>query len=170
MSAEPEPPDDDRRRESPEPGRLRPMSPAALSSWAIVGLLGGWLFHLVTDRGTGVPPQVPWLHTLALGLVAAILFGTAWSTRRTISQHPGRLSPHQAVNRLVLARSCAYVGALAAGAYIGYAVSWLGVQSSDIAGQRAFQSACAGIAGILVVVGGVLLERACRVPPEDDEP
>ena len=54
--------------------------------------------------------------------------------------------------------------------YIGYAVSWLGVSSSDIAGQRAFRSACAGVAGILIVVGGLLLERACRVPPEDDEP
>ena len=74
------------------------------------------------------------------------------------------------MNRLVLARACAYVGALAAGVYFGYAVSWLGVSSSDLAGQRAFRSACAGVAGVLVVVGGLLLERACRVPPEDDEP
>ncbi len=167
MSAEPEPPDDER---PPEQGRLRPMSPAALSIWTVIGLLGGWAFHRWSDRGTGVPPQVSWLQPLALLLVAAILGGTAWSTRRTIQQHPGRLSPHQAVNRLVLARACAYVGALAAGVYIGYAVSWVGVDSSDLAGQRAFRSTCAGVAGILIVVGGVLLERACRVPPEDDEP
>jgi Protein of unknown function (DUF3180) len=170
VSAEPQPPDDE-RPEPPEPDRrLRPMSPAVLSTWAVIGLIAGWGFHRIADRGTGVPPQVPWLQPLALFLVACIMFGTAWSTRRTIEQHPGHLSPHQAVNRLVLARACAYVGALAAGVYIGYAVSWLGVSSSDIAGQRAFRSACAGVAGILVVVGGVLLERACRVPPEDDEP
>src|SRR3954465_10405004 len=146
------------------------MSPAGLCAWTVIGLVAGWLFHLVTDRGTGLPPQVPWAQPLALVLVAAILAGTAWSTRRTITQHPGRLSPHQAVNRLVLARACAYVGALAAGVYIGYAVSWLGDSSSDLAGQRALRAACAGVAGILVVVGGLLLERACRVPPEDDEP
>jgi hypothetical protein len=146
------------------------MSPAALSIWAVIGLVVGWLFHRWADRGTGVPPQVSWLQPLALLLVAAILVGTAWSTRRTIQQHPGQLSPHQAVNRLVLARACAYVGALAAGFYIGYAVSWVGVDSTDLAGQRAFRSACAGVAGVLIVVGGVLLERACRVPPEDDEP
>ena len=169
MSAEPEPPEE-QHGEPPEPGRLRPMSGAALSIWAVIGLVVGWGYHAVADRGTGVPPQVPWLQALVLFLVAAILGGTAWVTRRTISQHPGRLSPHQAVNRLVLARACAYVGALAAGVYIGYAVSWLGVDSSDIAGQRAFRSACAGVSGILVVVGGVLLERACRVPPKDDEP
>src|SRR4051794_1685881 len=169
MSAEPEPPED-KRPTPPEPGRLRPMSPAALSIWAVVGLVGGWAFHRLADRGSGVPPQVPWVQALALLLVAAILGGTAWSTRRTIQQHPGRLSPQQAVNRLVLARACAYVGALAGGVYIGYAVSWLGVDSSELAGQRAFRSACAGVAGILIVVGGVLLERACRVPPKDDEP
>jgi hypothetical protein len=170
VSAEPEPPDEE-RPEPQDPGRrLRPMSPAVLSTWAVVGLLAGWLFHRVADRGTGVPPEVPWLQPLALFLVAAILAGTAWSTRRTIHQHPGRLSPHQAVNRLVLARACAYVGALAAGVYIGYAVSWLGVTSSDLAGERAFRSACAGVAGILIVGGGVLLERACRVPPDEDEP
>ena len=146
------------------------MSPAALTCWAVLGLIGGWVFHAVADRGTGLPPQVSWAQPLALVLVAAILYGTARSTRRTIAQHPARLSPHQAVNRLVLARACAYVGALAGGFYIGYAVSWLGIDSSELAGQRAFRSACAGVAGILVVVGGLLLERACRVPAKDDEP
>jgi Protein of unknown function (DUF3180) len=145
------------------------MSTAALCVWLVVGLVSGWVFHAVADRGTGLPPQVSWAQPLALLLVAAILIATAWSTRRTIALHPARLSPHQAVNRLVLARACAYVGALAAGAYIGYAVSWLGVESSELAGQRAFRSACAGLAGILIVVGGVLLERACRVPRSDDE-
>jgi hypothetical protein len=146
------------------------MNSAGLAIWAAIGLVVGWVFHWLTDRGSNIPPQVPWAQPLALFLVACILGGTAWSTRRTLDQHPARLSPHQAVNRLVLARACAYVGALAAGVYIGYAVSWLGVSSSDIAGQRAFRSACAGVAGILIVVGGLLLERACRVPPAEDEP
>jgi uncharacterized protein DUF3180 len=145
------------------------MGPGGIVAWALIGLVGGWLLHRVLDRGTGTPPTVSWAQPLALLLVAAILWSTAWSTRRTLQQRR-RLSPHQAVNRLVLARACAYVGALAAGFYFGYAVSWLGVDNSDLAGQRVFRSACAGVAGILIVVGGLLLERACRVPPEDDEP
>jgi MFS family permease len=146
------------------------MNPSGLALCAVVGLMAGWLFHRMTDTATSLPPQVPWAQPLALFLVAAILLGTAWSTRRTISQRPGRLSPHQAVNRLVLARACAYVGALAAGAYLGYAISWIGDSSSDMAGQRALRAALAGVAGLVIVVGGLLLERACRVPPEDDEP
>jgi hypothetical protein len=146
------------------------MNPTGLALCAVIGLIAGWLFHRVTDTATSLPPQVPWAQPLALFLVAAILLGTAWSTRRTISQHPGRLSPHQAVNRLVLARACAYVGALAAGVYLGYAISWIGDSSSDMAGQRALRAALAGVAGLVIVVGGLLLERACRVPPKDDEP
>ena len=170
MSAEPEPPDDGLEPSDQPTGRLRPMGPGGIAAWGLVGLVGGWLFHRMLDRGTGTPPTVSWAQPLALLLVAAILWGTAWSTRRTLQQRPLRLSPHQAVNRLVLARACAYVGALVAGFYFGYAVSWVGVETSDLAGQRVFRSACAGIAGILIVVGGLLLERACRVPPEDDEP
>jgi Protein of unknown function (DUF3180) len=169
VSAEPEPPEEP--DEPPEPGgRLRPMSPGALCAWALVGLLGGWLFHRIIDARSGTAPTVSWLQPLALFLVAAILWGTAWSTRRTLHQRPRRLSPHQAVNRLVLARSCAYVGALVAGLYLGYAVSWLGVANSDLAGQRVFRSGLAGLGGVLIVAGGLLLERACRVPPDDDAP
>ena len=56
-----------------------------------------------------------------------------------------------------------------AGIYFGYAVSWLGVDT-DLAMQRTVRSAVAGVAGLLVVTAGLLLERACRVPPSDDEP
>jgi hypothetical protein len=170
VSAEPEPPDDLPEPSEQPTGRLQPMGPGGIVGWALVGLVAGWLFHRILDRGTGTPPTVSWAQPLALLLVAAILWATAWSTRRTVQQASRRLSPQQAVNRLVLARACAYVGALVAGFYFGYAVSWLGVENSDLAGQRLFRSACAGVAGILIVVGGLLLERACRVPPEDDEP
>jgi lysylphosphatidylglycerol synthetase-like protein (DUF2156 family) len=146
------------------------MGPAGLVVWGLVGLAGGWVFHALLNRGTGTPPTVSWAQPLTLLLVAAILWATAWSTRRTVQQRTSRLSPHQFVNRLALARACAYVGALVAGFYFGYAVSWIGVETSDLAGQRVFRSACAGVAGILVVVGGVLLERACRVPQGDDQP
>ena len=64
---------------------VRPGLPA----WwlrAAIGLVGGWVFHDIADRGTGLPPQVSWAQPLALLLVAAILFGTAWSTRRSPSR------------------------------------------------------------------------------------
>jgi len=145
------------------------MTPSVLSAWGVVGLVAGWLFHRVIYGGPKFAPLVPWSQSVALALVAAILFVTARSTRRSIQQQRGALAPHHFVNRLALARACAYVGSLAAGAYFGYALSWIRVDS-ELTAERILRSAVAGLCGLLVVAAGVLLERACRVPPEDDEP
>ena len=144
------------------------MTPSTLTAWGLVGLVAGWLFHRVVYGGPKFAPLVPWSQIVAWLLVAGILGWTAWSTRRSVEQR-GQLAPHHFVNRLALARACAYVGALVAGAYFGYALSWIRVDS-ELAAHRAITSALAGVAGLLVVAGGLLLERACRVPPEDDEP
>ncbi len=155
--------------EGPEPtGRLRPTSGGALTAWAVVGLVGGWLLHPVADRLRDTAPIVTWAQPLALVLVAAILGATAYLTWRTVHVQQLRLEPHRAVNRLVLARSCALVGALVAGGYLGYAVSWIGVDT-ELATQRAWRSAVAAAAGVGIVVTSVLLERACRVRSDEDD-
>jgi MFS family permease len=152
-----------------QPGRLRPTSGAAITAWAVIGLVGGWLLHPLAERVRDSAPIVTWAQPLALLLVAAILGATAYFTWRTVHVHHHRLEPHQAVNRLVLARACALVGALVAGGYVGYAVSWIGVDT-ELASQRVWRSAVAGLAGVAIVVTAVLLERACRVRSDEDEP
>jgi hypothetical protein len=152
----------------PDPGRLRPTGPAVITAWASAGLILGWLLHPVAESLRGTAPVVTWVQPLTLLLVAAILGWTAWATYRTVHVRRERLLPHQAVNRLVLGRACALAGALVAGGYLGYAVSWLGFDA-DLAQQRVVRSVLAGVAGILICVGALLLERACRVPPSDDE-
>ena len=60
------------------------MSAATLCAWALVGLVAGWLLPPPRSTETTRPaPLVSWAQPLALFLVAAILGGTAWSTRRT---------------------------------------------------------------------------------------
>jgi hypothetical protein len=79
------------------------------------------------------------------------------------------LAPHQAVNRLVLAKACALAGAMVGGGYFGYALSWWGVSEAELAQQRMVQSLVAGAAGVSIVAASLWLERACRVRG-DDEP
>jgi len=112
---------------------------------------------------------VSWLQPLALLLVAGILGYTAYSTRRIVRQRPDLLLPHQAVNRLVLARACAFVGALVLGGYLGYALSWVG-DEAELADERIWRSVAASFAGLLIVITALLLERACRVGSDDAEP
>jgi MFS family permease len=150
-------------------GRLRPTSAAVLTAWGVAGLVGGWLLHAYADRSMDAAPIVTWAQPLALFLVAAILGVTARATWRTVQVRRERLLPHQAVNRLVLARACAYVGALVAGGYLGYALSWVGV-TAELAEQRAVRSLVAALGGACVVGTALLLERACRVRKDPDAP
>lgn len=153
--------------QEPPDGHLRPTGPAAVGASVMVGLVAGWLLHPVSDR-LGNPPVVSWLQPTALFVVAAVLLATAYVTHRTLHVQRRWLEPHHAVNRLVLARASVLVGGLAAGGYLGYAVSWLGV-AAELGGERIVRSLLAALAGGLMVVGALLLERACRVRSDDEE-
>lgn len=133
----------------------------------MTGLLLGWVLHPVAESLRGTAPVVTWVQPLTLLLVALLLSGIAWSTHRTVQVRHERLQPHQAVNRLVLARACALVGALLAGGYLGYAVSWLSIDS-DLAEQRLVRSLLTGAFGLVITAASLLLERACRVRGDDD--
>jgi len=156
--------------QDPQPtGSLRPTSPGAVTAWAVVGLVGGWVLHPLSEQARGQALLVQWVQPAALLLLAVAVGITAWQTWRAVQVRREHLEPHQAVNRLVLGRASALVGALVAGGYAGYAVSWLG-SDAELAGQRMLRSALAALAGGLVVVGGLFLERACRIGKGPDEP
>ena len=149
-------------------GRLAPTPPGALSVLAGIGLVGGWLLHPAALRLGGTAPLVTWLQPFALLFVAAVLGATAWVTWRAVHVRREWLEPHRAVNRFVLARSCALVGALVAGGYAGYALSWLGVDAA-LGPQRIVRCLVAALAAVLIVVAALLLERSCRVRSADEE-
>jgi MFS family permease len=152
-----------------EPGgrRLRPTSAAVLAGWGIAGLVGGWLLHPLAERARGTAPVITWAQPLALILVAAILGATAYLTWRSVHVHHEHLEPYRAVNRLVLARACALVGALVAGGYAGYALSWIGVDT-DLADERVVRAAVSALAGLAIVATSLALERACRVSSDEN--
>lgn len=139
------------------PGTLQPTPPGALAGCVAAGLVGGWLLHRL-----GFAPLVARGPVLLLFFVAAIVGWTAWSTWRHVQVDRRSLEPHRAVNRLVLAKSSALAGALIAGAYAGYALSWLG-NDAELADQRIAWSLLAALAGALLAGAAMALERACRV-------
>jgi lysylphosphatidylglycerol synthetase-like protein (DUF2156 family) len=156
--------------EPPEPeGSLRPLSVGVVVAWTAVGALLGVLWKPVSQHFAGTAPVVSWAQPAALWLVAVVMGITWWQTYRAVQVHHERLEPHRAVNRLVLARAGALVGGLVAGGYAGYALSWVG-DPAELAGQRIARSLVAVAAGVVIVVGALLLERACRVQKDRDDP
>ncbi len=150
-------------------GHLRPTSVASLAIAAVLGLVSGWVLRPLMVRATGSAPIVTWIQALALVFVAAVMGYLAWHTWQTIQVHRRRLEDNRAVSRLVLARASALVGALAAGAYAGYGITWLG-DASELADERLLRCGVAAVGALLLMVASLVLERACRVPTDDPGP
>ena len=121
------------------------------------------------ERAGGVAPTVGWAVPLTLAFFAAVLIGLAWSTHRTLRTPHGRIDPHRAVNLLVLGKASALVGAFMAGAYRGFAVTYLRSWEVPAGRDRVVQAVIAAVVAVAVMVGGLLLERACQVPDDDDD-
>lgn len=157
------------------PGRIRPTQPGPLAAFGVLGLVCGWLVRLVCLHEQWTEPQVSWVTTGLLWFLAAALGLAAYRTQQAVRPsrgHPARapLPPHQAVNRLVLGKASALVGALLAGGFVGYAVAQLGVSTSDLATDRLWHSLLAAAGALGVLIAGLLLERACRVPDDREPP
>lgn len=134
-----------------------------------VGLVGGWLLHPVAEGLRGTAPLVGWVQVLVLVVAALVLAYLAWTTWRQVHVRRLRIDARLAVNRLVLGRASALVGAVVGGGYGGFALSWIG-DPSELAGQRMLRSGVACVAGVAIVVTALLLERACRTPADDVPP
>jgi hypothetical protein len=158
--------------EPPEPppsGRLNQIGPGAVVVALCLGLVVGWLVRRLASYADNPAPLVTWSQPMVLFFCAAILGVVTWLTRRALDGAHVRPEPHRLVNRLVLARASALVGAFVAGGYFGYALSWLGV-GAELADERGLRSVVAGVGGVAVLVTALLLERACRVRTPDDSP
>lgn len=151
------------------PKPLAPLSQRAITLAGIVGVVSGWFAHRLWDHAYASPaPLVSWLQPVSLAVIGGVLLLLAGITHRQLKERH-LLDPQKAVNRLVLGRAGALVGALVTGGYLGYAISWLNYSGDPLASHRVWLSLAAAAAGLLVVLGGLLLERACRIdPPEAD--
>ena len=144
------------------PGRLRTTDPRMLVVLALVGFVGGWALRLVAVQLDTAVPRTGWAQVGVLVLVAAVLGSVASATRRA------RPTARHAVNRLVLAKSCALVAAFMTGGHLGSALSWVGT-AAETAGSRIGISLVAALAAATAVGAALALERACRVGSDPRE-
>lgn len=147
-------------------GTVRPTGPAGPSIFVGIGLVGGWLVRPLSLRIGAAEPRVTWLGIGLVWFLAATVAGAAWSTWR--ARKAGlRLEPHRAVNRLVLGKACVLVGAALAGGYAGFALAHLGVVDAGAATTQLWHALVAALGGVAMLVAALVLEQACRVPPEE---
>jgi ABC-type Fe3+-siderophore transport system permease subunit len=141
----------------------------ALVVAALFGGLAGWLLAVTTSALDVVPPSIPWSAPVGLFVVGALVGALAWSTHQQIQVRRERMEPQRAVAFLVLGKASALGGALVAGGYLGYALSFVARFDAEGPRERVIRSLVAIVGGLALTVAGLLLERACRVPHDEDE-
>lgn len=142
----------------------------------VVGLIGaglifGVLVRPVYMRFGMTSPQVGWGAATMLFAVAMLIGAVAWTTWQSLHKKKQRMTSEHGVKLLALSRSSLIVGGLFGGGYAGYALSYVENFDTPLGQDRVWHSGFAAVAGILLLVAALLLERACRIPgAEDDDP
>jgi uncharacterized membrane protein len=147
--------------------RLTPLR--ALVVAAMFGGLAGWLLGVTTNAFDLIAPEVPWTAPIGVILVTALVGALAYSTYQRIQVRRERMEPNRAVAFLVLGKASALAGAVVVGGYLAYALLFVGRWEAAAPRDRVIRSAVTVLVGAALCGVGLLLERACRVPREDDD-
>ena len=149
--------------------KFRRTSALAITSLVGIGLVAGRLIPELFIRSDRSVPVVGWAPAVTLLLAAAVLGVLAWSTWQSLHKKNQRMTSDHGVTMLALAKGSSAVAALFGGAYGGYAISYLDALDSPLGEDRVIHAGAAAVAGLLMLVAALLLERSLRIPG-DDEP
>jgi hypothetical protein len=145
--------------------QLAPVRWVGLLGAAALGAAVGWLALVSLDALGHHPPIPSWIVPGSLaagGLLAHI--GARFVHRRfhVLHRYP---DPQRSLALVALAKACALGGAALAGAYAVLALTSLPRFAVVAARERVIRGAVTAVAALLLMAGGLALERQCRTDP-----
>jgi uncharacterized protein DUF3180 len=150
---------------------MRPTRwPSLLAFFVVAAAISWGVLRVAETRGSTLPP-LPWAAPVGLGAIAVAVLSSTVALRRRMSGRPGTKPAHPiGIARMaVLGKTSCHVGAVLGGGYAGYLLLLLPDLSLTARRDRALIAGLAVLASLVLTAAGLLLERACRVPPTDDE-
>lgn len=149
------------------PTRLRVLFAIGVVA-AGVGFLLARAFDAYSESGL---PQLSWLTVLLLVAVAVMLLVASRAAGGWIAErrHDATMDALSVARLAAVAKAAAVFGAVVCGGYLGFGAYGLQLLDSSSGQRRVFLAGLTCVAGLAVVVSGLVLERACRVPPFDDD-
>lgn len=148
---------------------MRRTGPAALIALGVVGVAIGYLMELgLVAAGSPmlIPPISLSITLVAIGVIVVLL---AIPIRRAVhSKVKVHLDPFRAMRIAVLAKACSLVGGLLTGTGIGVVIYVLTRPVPTSAGG-VWLSVVAAVSAIVLLVGGLIAEFFCTLPPPKDE-
>jgi hypothetical protein len=155
--------------EKPRSGSVTTTPIRALAVAGLFGALAGWFVVVVSNAFDLVPPRVPWTAPVGLILITGLVGALAYTTYQRIQVRRERMDSQRAVAFLVLGKASALGGAVVAGGYLIFALMFLARIDAEAPRERVIRAGVAVLAGLALMVAGLLLERACKVPGVDDD-
>jgi polyferredoxin len=125
--------------------------------------------RVALDYGWSLPAP-PWPVVGVIALLAIGTLATAWPIRQWNAGHRDRrIDPLRAARTVALAKAAALTGAVVTGLWAAFAVTALPRLDIEAQSERAASAGFAVLASIGLLVAGLVAERWCRIPPEDDD-
>jgi hypothetical protein len=150
---------------------MKPINPVRLLLIGLVLTVAGWSATVVTTRYSMATPVLPAtaLATMAVIVGITLVLGIRVLRWRNSTKRKKALDPILAARTLVLAQACAYAGTVLLGWHAGIFLDQLRIWNlrSD-QGITWVAIAVAG-GGLVMIVVGLLVERFCKIPPEDTD-
>lgn len=149
---------------------MRTIRPAWLVVATIVLAVAGWTTTELTSRASLALPVLPYSSLATMGLIVVVCLILGIKVRRWRDGHRDRvLDPLVAARTLVLAQACAYAGAVLLGWHLGILVDQLSTipLRGDLGPIWNIAAMMAG--GIVMMVVGLVVERFCKLPPDDSD-
>jgi len=153
---------------------VRPTSWRDLLVVVAIGAALGFAVMRILGATDGAVPRPPLLALVTVVILGVAAVASSFVLRPRLQRVPGHrpIPPLVATRIVALAFATSRAGAAVAGFCLGWLLAALasseGLQTT-FAKQRALLAGLTALAGLLLLVGGLLLERACRLPPIDDE-
>ncbi|MDJ0323759.1 DUF3180 domain-containing protein [Cryobacterium sp. PH31-AA6] len=148
---------------------MKRSQPGIVVLLLLVGLVVGFLVE-VTAAATGSPIVIlPITLPIALVVIGVAVVVLAWPIRQATHGKPGRrVDPFMAIRVAVLAKASAFSGALILGGGIGILVYVL-TRSVLPAVPSIWLAIGMALGAALLLVGGLVAEHFCTLPPDDDD-
>lgn len=149
---------------------MKAMRPVVLVLIAVIAAVIGWLATATTNRYSMPTPVLPVSALITMGVIAGL---TLIMGVRVLHWRNGKkknmLDPILAARTLILAQACAYAGILLLGWHAGISMDLLRIGSLRGGEGILWNALVMGGGGVVMVIVGLVVERFCRIPPEDFE-
>ncbi|MFB9377509.1 DUF3180 domain-containing protein [Kineococcus gynurae] len=150
---------------------MRPTRPVVLVVlFLAVGVLTWTGLRIWVDTGRSEPDLV-WRTVVTLSLLAIAVLGIGWPVRQWVrGEKQRRIDALRAARTAALAKAGSHAGAALAGFFTGYVVQFLPTFAIAARRDQLWIALVDLLVSVLLLIAGLVVERWCRVPEDEDTP